>query len=133
MKRWEYTYVSWEGSATTTANGQLGQTTPPIGDEVMDEVNALAAEGWEIDEVTAAPLTSGWISPRGGTAAAGSPTRSTTSRCCAVPLRSRTQSLWADSKAPEWEPGGSSWPEGRMSDWHRGDLAPRVVFGWPIR
>lgn len=71
MKRWEYTYVWWEGSATSTANGQLGQTTPPIGEEVMDKLNALGAEGWEIDEVTAAPLTTGWVSPRGGTAAAG--------------------------------------------------------------
>ena len=37
----------------------------------MDKINTPGAEGWEIDEVTAAPLTTGWISPRGGTAAAG--------------------------------------------------------------
>lgn len=37
----------------------------------MDNLNALGAEGWEIGEITAAPLTTGWISPRGGTAAAG--------------------------------------------------------------
>ena len=71
MNRWEYTYLWWEGSATSTANGQLGQTNPPIGEEVMDKLNALGAEGWEIDHITAAPLTTGWISPRGGTAAAG--------------------------------------------------------------
>ena len=71
MNRWEYTYLWWEGSATSTASGQLGQTTPPIGEDVMDKINALGAEGWEIGEITAAPLTTGWISPRGGTAAAG--------------------------------------------------------------
>lgn len=42
-----------------------------MGEEVMDKLNALAAEGWEIDKITAAPLTTAWISPRGGTAAAG--------------------------------------------------------------
>ncbi len=71
MNRWEYTYLWWEGSATSTANGQFGETTPPIGEGVMDELNALAAEGWAIDQITAAPLTTGWISPRGGPTAAG--------------------------------------------------------------
>ena len=37
----------------------------------MDKINVLAAEGWEIGSIIAAPLTTGWISPRGGTAAAG--------------------------------------------------------------
>jgi len=69
MNRWEYTYLWWEGSTTSTANGHLGQTTPPIGEEVMDKLNALGVEGWQINEITAAPLTTGWISPRGGTAA----------------------------------------------------------------
>ena len=71
MNRWEYTYLWWVGSATSTANGQLGPTTPPIGEEVMGKLNALGAEGWEVDEATAAPLTTGWIRPGGGTASAG--------------------------------------------------------------
>ena len=71
MNRWEYTYLWWEASTTSTTNGQLGATTPPIGEEVIDKLNTLGAEGWEIDHITAAPLTTGWISPRGGTAAAG--------------------------------------------------------------
>ena len=71
MNRWEYTFLWWEGSATSTANGQLGQTTPPIGEEVMDKLNSLGADGWEIGHIAAAPLTTGWMSPRGGTAAAG--------------------------------------------------------------
>ncbi len=37
----------------------------------MDKINAFGTEGWEIDHIAAAPLTTGWISPRGGTAAAG--------------------------------------------------------------
>jgi hypothetical protein len=71
VTRWEYTCIWWEGSITSTANGQLGHTAPPIGEEVMGKLNALGAEGWAIDHITAAPLTTGWISPRGGTAAAG--------------------------------------------------------------
>lgn len=66
MTRWEYTHLWWEGSTTSTANGQLGHTAPPIGEEVMDKLNALGAEGWAIDQITAAPLTTGWISPRRG-------------------------------------------------------------------
>ncbi len=38
---------------------------------MIDKLNALGADGWEIDHITATPLTTGWISPRGGTAAAG--------------------------------------------------------------
>ena len=30
MNRWEYTYLWWEGSATSTNSGQVGHTTPPI-------------------------------------------------------------------------------------------------------
>ncbi len=71
MTQWEYTYIWWEGSTTSTANGQLGQTTSPIGEEVVEKLNALGAEGWEIAQITASPLTTGWISPRGGTATAG--------------------------------------------------------------
>lgn len=70
MTRREYTYLWWEGSTTSMANGQLGHTAPPIGEEVMDKLNALGSEGWEIDHIAAAPLATGWISPRGGTAAA---------------------------------------------------------------
>ena len=71
MKTWEYTYIWWTGSVTSAATGRLGETTPPIGDEVLDKLNTLGADGWEIDHITAAPLTTGWVSPRGGTAAAG--------------------------------------------------------------
>ena len=35
---------------------------PPIGEEVMHKLNTLGDEGWEIDHITAAPLTTGWIS-----------------------------------------------------------------------
>ncbi len=45
MTQWEYTYLWWEGSATSTANGRLGQTTPPIGEEVMDKLGAMGADG----------------------------------------------------------------------------------------
>ncbi len=44
MTRWEYTYLWWEGSATSTANGRLGHTTPPIGEEVMDKRQGVPAE-----------------------------------------------------------------------------------------
>ncbi len=37
----------------------------------MDKLSAFGAEGWEIGNITLAPFTTGWISPRGGTAAAG--------------------------------------------------------------
>ena len=36
MTRWEYTYLWWEGSATSTGNGRLGGTTLSTGEEVMD-------------------------------------------------------------------------------------------------
>ena len=71
MTTWEYTYIWWTASTTSAANGHLSDTTPPIGHEILDKLNTLGAEGWEIDHITAAPLTTGWISPRGGTAAAG--------------------------------------------------------------
>jgi len=35
----------------------------------MDKLTSLGADGWEIDHITAVPLTTGWISPRGDTAA----------------------------------------------------------------
>jgi hypothetical protein len=60
---YEYTYLWWEGS--TTSPELPDPTTPPIGDEVIDKINDLAADGWELDQVTAAPLTTGWISPGG--------------------------------------------------------------------
>lgn len=70
MTQIEYTYLWWEGSTTNNTNGKLQPTTPPIGDEVIDKLNTLAADGWEIDHITAAPLTTAWISPRGGNTAA---------------------------------------------------------------
>jgi hypothetical protein len=84
VNRWECTYLWWEGSATSTSNGQLCQTTPPIGEEVMEKLNALGAEGWEIGHITATPLTTGWISPEVAPPQQASATRSTTWRCCAA-------------------------------------------------
>ncbi len=71
MTNLEYTYLWWEGSTTSTIGGHLGETTPPIGEGVIDKLNSLAADGWEIDHVTAAPLTTGWISPGGRVSASG--------------------------------------------------------------
>jgi len=62
---YEYTYLWWEGSATRTAGGRLAATTPPMGEEVIDKINGLAGDGWEVDQITAAPLSTGWISPGG--------------------------------------------------------------------
>ena len=62
---YEYTYLWWEGSATSTTGGRLAPTTPPMREEVIDKINGLASDGWEIDQVTAAPLSTGWISPSG--------------------------------------------------------------------
>ena len=64
MTTYEYTYLWWEGS-TTGPNGGRELATPPIGEEVIDKINSLATEGWELDQITAAPLTTGWISPGG--------------------------------------------------------------------
>jgi hypothetical protein len=63
MSTHEYTYLWWEGSITGPAG--TDHTTPPIGEEVIDKINSLAADGWEVDQITAAPLTTGWISPGG--------------------------------------------------------------------
>ena len=71
MTTYEYTYLWWEGSATSTAGGRLGDTTPPIGEEVIDKINGLAADGWQVDQITAVPLTTGWISPGGRVGATG--------------------------------------------------------------
>lgn len=62
---YEYTYLWWEGSTTSTADGRLAETTPPMGEEVIDKINGLAREGWHVDQITAAPLSTGWISPGG--------------------------------------------------------------------
>ncbi|MFP3881894.1 MAG: hypothetical protein ACLFRT_09510 [Actinomycetota bacterium] len=62
---YEYTYLWWEGSTTSTVGANVGNTTPPIGEEVIDKINSLAAEGWEIDQITSAPLMTSWISPKG--------------------------------------------------------------------
>ena len=71
MTTYEYTYLWWEGSATSTTGGRLGDTTPPIGEEVIDKINGLAADGWQVDQVTAAPLTTGWFSSGGRVGATG--------------------------------------------------------------
>jgi hypothetical protein len=71
MTTYEYTYLWWEGSTTSTIGGRLGDTTPPIGEEVIDKINGLAADGWEVDQITAAPLTTGWFSPGGRVGATG--------------------------------------------------------------
>ena len=65
MTVYEYTYLWWEGSTTSTIGGRLGDTSPPIGEEVIDKINGLSVDGWEVDQITAAPLTTGWISPGG--------------------------------------------------------------------
>lgn len=62
---YEYTYLWWEGSTTSTSAGHLTATTPPIGEEVIDKINGLASDGWEVDQVSASPLSTGWISPGG--------------------------------------------------------------------
>lgn len=56
MIRWEHTYIWCEGSAIRIANDRFGDTTPPIGKEVIDKLNALGVDGWEIAQITAAPL-----------------------------------------------------------------------------
>ena len=63
MTTYEYTYLWWEGSTTSTVGTQ--PTTPPIGEEVLDKINSLATDGWELDQVASAPLTTGWVSPGG--------------------------------------------------------------------
>lgn len=62
---YEYTYLWWEGSTTSIAGGRLAATTPPIGEEVIDKINGLGSDGWEVDQITTAPLSTGWISPGG--------------------------------------------------------------------
>jgi hypothetical protein len=53
--------------------------------QVADKLNAQRAEGWEIDHMTAALLTTGRISPRGSTAATEFTVRvHYVKRCCAV-------------------------------------------------
>lgn len=62
---YEYTYLSWEGSKTSVVAGRLGDTSSPMGQAELDRINALAAEGWSLDQITAAPLATGWFSPGG--------------------------------------------------------------------
>lgn len=38
---------------------------------MLDKLNGLGADDWEIDHITAAPLTTGWISRRGRAGVAG--------------------------------------------------------------
>lgn len=40
---------------------------------MIDKLNSLSTDGWEIDHIASAPLTTGSINPRGGTATAGFP------------------------------------------------------------
>jgi hypothetical protein len=60
---YEYTYLWWEGSTTGIASSSV--TTAPIGEEVIEKINTLAADGWQLDQITAAPLNTGWVSPSG--------------------------------------------------------------------
>lgn len=86
MNRWEYTYLWWDGSVTSAANGHPVSTNPPIGDEVIDKLNSLGADGWEIDHIATAPLTTSWISPRGRRAAVG-----ITDKVCYLAILRRTR------------------------------------------
>jgi hypothetical protein len=66
---YEYTYLWWEGSTTSPSGSH--PTTPPLGEDVIDKINSLAIEGWELDQIAAAPLITGWISPSGRSGIAG--------------------------------------------------------------
>lgn len=68
---WQYTYLWWAGSTTTVAGKGLGAPDPPISDEVLAQLNDLGGDGWELVELTAAPLTTGWVLPRGSTGGVG--------------------------------------------------------------
>ncbi len=70
MTQHEYTTIWWEGSIT--AHDSRGATTgPAITTEVQDRFNQFGAEGWQLLGIAAAPLVTGWTSPRGGTAITG--------------------------------------------------------------
>lgn len=71
MTRYEYATIWWEGSVTTVTGASPTHTTPPISSEVEERFNHLGADAWELVGVTAAPLVTGWTSPRGGTAVTG--------------------------------------------------------------
>jgi len=65
MTQWEYTYLWWEASATPITGSRPGPTGPPINQEALDELNTLGASGWELVTITAAPLSTAWVSPGG--------------------------------------------------------------------
>lgn len=69
MTQWEYTYLWWE-TPTGTASGGPAVANPPITEEILDKLNDLGTDGWEITQITAAPLNTGWTSPRGHLGAA---------------------------------------------------------------
>ncbi len=68
---WQYTYLWWTGSVTTPDRRGLGSPEPPIGEDALARLNDLGADGWELVDVTAAPLTTGWVLPRGSTGGVG--------------------------------------------------------------
>lgn len=71
MTRHQYTTLWWEGSATTLNGATPIHTDPPVGPDIDEAFTRLGADGWELVTVTAAPLTTGWISPAGHTAVTG--------------------------------------------------------------
>jgi len=68
---YEYTTFWWTGSTTHLKNAIPAVTTPPITENVQSRVNLLGSEGWELIGITAAPLTTGWLSPAGRPGIAG--------------------------------------------------------------
>ena len=71
MTRYEHTTIWWEGSITTPNARGASSTGPAITTEVQDRFNHLGADGWQLVGITAAPLITGWTSPRGGSAVTG--------------------------------------------------------------
>lgn len=68
---YEYTTIWWIGSTTHLLKATPVETHPPITPAVEQKLNDLGAQGWELVGITAAPLTTGWISPRGGPSITG--------------------------------------------------------------
>lgn len=66
----QYTHLWWTGSTTTDGHG-LRAPDPPMSDDTLARLNDLGADGWELVEVTAAPLITGWILPRGSVGGVG--------------------------------------------------------------
>lgn len=70
MTQWEYTYLWWETPTGVTGSAPAAGGHP-ITEEILDKLNDLGSEGWEITHITAAPLNTGWTSPRGHLGAIG--------------------------------------------------------------